>query len=150
MTRRHQSIRLGLGVGGFGVLTNALTVLLLFTLPQHLLGEKAGEAFLENWFGLVSTVGVGLAFYVTPVLAGLAAFYLVYAAEAPVRSALVGLAVGSLLFGIAVTLTGWAITGPMYRSSPIEYAGQTVRFVLRFLGPAVAGALAGTVLGNRG
>jgi hypothetical protein len=149
VTVTRTPVRFGLGIGGLGVLAHLVTVFLVFTLPHHFLGDETGRTSVQNWFDPITTVGGGLAFYVTPVLAGFVAAYLVWTAELSVESVLVGFAVGSLGFGLAVTLTNWAVTGPGLRQSVLEYANQTGRHAVHVFGPAVVGALAGRFLDRR-
>jgi riboflavin transporter FmnP len=128
---------------------HALTAFLLFTLPAHVLGNEAGDAFLESWFHPMSTVGRWVTFYLIPVLALLAGIYVVTKAEVTVSDALVGFAVGGLVFGLVVTLTNWVVSHPVARQSTAEYAVQTVRFTFRVFGPALVGILGAQLLGNR-
>lgn len=142
MTFQRTPIRFGVGIGGFGALAHAVTVFLLFTLPLHLLGDEAGDAFIENWFDPISTVGGWLAFYVPPVLALAVAFYLVMETNVTVEDVLVGFAVGALAFGLAVTLINWSVNHPRHPISTVDYSIQAVQHTVRLFGPALVGALA--------
>lgn len=141
MTVRRTAAGAGIGVGGFGALAHLATVFLVFTFPQRFLGEDAASAFLRSWFDPIATVGGGLAFYATPLLAALVAAALVWKLGVTVESVLVGFAVGSLAFGIAVTLANWAVTGTAFRQSVAGYATQMVQHTLRLFAPALVGAL---------
>jgi hypothetical protein len=148
VTVTRNPVRLGVGVGGFGVLAHLTTVFLVFTIPHHLLGEETRSTYLQNWFDPITTVGGGLAFYVTPVLAALVAAYLVWNAGLAVENVLVGFVVGSLAFGLAVTLTNWVVTAPALRQSVGGYAIQAGRHTVRVFGPALVGVLVGQFLGE--
>ena len=149
MTFQRTSIRFGVGIGGFGALAHAVTVFLLFTLPLHVLGDEAGDAFIQNWFDPISTVGGWVAFYLTPVLALAVAFYLVTKTDVTVEDALVGFAVGGLVFGLGVTLISWGVNHPRHYLTTVDYSIQAARHTLRLFVPALVGVLGARFLGDR-
>lgn len=145
----HSPVWISLFVAAFGVVAHALTTFLTFTYPSRFLSPAEAQAYLDAWVQPLATIGTGLVFYVTPLVALIGGFYLVYVDGWPLRTVVRSFVAGSILFALGIVIVTWLVTTPRLRPGASGMAGQTGQMIALLGGPAVVAALLGHYLDGR-
>ncbi|WP_276272728.1 hypothetical protein [Haloarcula litorea] len=135
--------RTGLLVASLGVLTTAAHHFSVFLYPQYFIGTDAARAaYLDAWFSLVSTAGLGLRFVVIPLLAAVGGFYLVHVDTEPIRRVAGWFLVSGFVFGLGTLFLDWIVAEPSFQMSP----GTALQYgILTMLSVALPALVAATI-----
>lgn len=137
--------RVGIGIGGIGVVFSLFVTALVFLIPHHLLSTATAQAYLETWMDPILGVAMPVEQFGIPLLAAIVACYLVWKPDYPTREVVVGFVLGGLVLGIGIALLNWAVTHPSARATTLTYSVDALRRAGYFAGAALFGALCGTV-----
>lgn len=149
MIHSKKPVQVSIGISGMGVAAHLLTTFLLFVLPQYFMSPATAHEFLNTWFHSISTVGGLLTVYGTPLLAGIAGFYLITSGKGSLEYVLVGIILGGVVYGAGVALVDWAVTHPQLQQSSAEYGGRALEHAARLVGTASFGTLIGMVVSTQ-
>lgn len=149
MKFNRSAVRISLVIASFGVVAHALTTFLVFTYPSRFLSAMEAQAFLDTWFQPIATIGNGLVFYVTPLLALIGGFYLVYVDGQSLKTVVSGFIAASILFALGIVFVNWIVTNPRFNSDAVATIGQTGQMIAWMGIPAVLAAVLGQYLDGR-
>ena len=135
--------QVGIGIGGIGVGFSFLVTALVFLIPHYLLPTATAQHYLETWMTPILSVATPIEQYGIPLLAALAAFYLVSSREYSARDVMVGFLVGGLVLGVGVALLNWGVTHPSARVTVVTYGLGALQRAGFFAGAALLGVVSG-------
>jgi hypothetical protein len=127
-----------------GLITTGLHHFLLFWYPGHFIAAEAARVgYLDSWFSIVSTIGLGVRFIVIPLLAAIGGFSLVHFCKEPIQRVAGWFLVAGTIFGLGILVLDWTVAEPSYRMS-LDVALQYGALMMSSVSlPAVIGVTIG-------